>query len=423
MKKFVTATAAGLILASAALPATSIDVSAASKRTTITFWHAMNGQNQSVLNDLIDKFNKSQKKYTVKATAQGDYSTLQQKFMAAAKSKKLPVMAQSAYSSVPVYVKNGLISPMDSYVNASGKKAISKMYKAFTSTTKYNGKFYSVPFAKSLRVMVYNQDILDKYGLSVPKSWEDIQKDAPILAKDGIAAVGFDQSFGQELQSMAKAAGVNFVDGQSKKYKAHFNSKKVVAAATVITDMLNKGEALTAGADKYGTASFAAGKTAVYFASSAGLPTIASQMPEGMNWSTTTLPSYKGKVATLVGGNDLVMSSGATKSQKAGAWAFMKYLISKDATTEWAEGTGYLPLTKEAVNSDSYQAALKKYTWAKGSTDSLKYAFAAPVFPNYDAVWAYGADQVDSMITEKTAPKVALTKIQKEAKKLIKEGE
>ncbi|MDR2660595.1 MAG: ABC transporter substrate-binding protein [Lactobacillaceae bacterium] len=425
MKKFVAVSASLIVAAGALAPLTNLNVEAASKPTTITFWHAMTGNNEKVLEKLVKKFNNSQDKYVVKPTAQGDYSTLKQKFLAAAKSKKLPVVAQSAYTSVPDYVKNNLIANLNKYVkqdNNKGVKAINKMYKGFRTTAKYQGKYYTVPFAKSLRIMLYNQDILDKYNLSVPKTWNDLQADAKILSKDGIAAVGFDQSFGQELQNLAKSNGVNFVDGSSNKFKVHFNDKKVIEPADLIMNMINNKEALTAGADVYGNNNFASGKTLVYFASSSGLPVISASMPENMNWKTAVVPSYKDKINTLIGGSDLIVSNQASDKQKTGAWKFMQFLISKKSTTEWAKGTGYLPLTSKAVETTEYQEFLNANPNWKASSDSLKYAFSSPIYPNADAIWNIGIDAVDSMLSQKVEPKVALDKIQKEAKKLIKEA-
>jgi multiple sugar transport system substrate-binding protein len=422
MKKFVPVALAATILSASAVPA--LNVSAKDKKTTITFWHAMTGNNEKVLNKLIKKFNNSQDKYVVKPTAQGNYSTLQQKFLAAAKGKKLPVMAQSAYTSVPEYVKNGLIANLGSYVKAdkkAGIKAINKMYPGFKATAKYDGKYYSIPFAKSLRVMLYNQDILDKYNLKAPTSWDDIEKMAPVLAKDGIATVGFDQSFGQELQGLAKAAGVNFVDGSKDNFKVHYNNPKVIAATQLFTGMIAKGEAKTAGADGYGNNNFASGKTAIYFASSAGLPVIQAAMPEGMKWKTAVLPSYEGKTKTLIGGSDLIVANSANKKQKTGAWKFMQFLISKSATTTWAIGTGYLPLTESAVKSDKYQDFLTKNPNWKANADSLPYAFSAPTYPASDPVWSAGVDAIDSIISNGVDPKTALDKLQKDATQLIKD--
>ena len=145
--------------------------SAASKPTKITFWHAMTGNYAKALDEQIKAFNASQSKYEIVATAQGDYTTLNQKVIAAAKSKTLPDMAQATYTQVPDYAKNGIVANMDSQVK--GKDGLSKadlknIYPGFLEQAKYKGSYYAMPFSASVRVMFYNKSILDQYGLSVP---------------------------------------------------------------------------------------------------------------------------------------------------------------------------------------------------------------------------------------------------------------
>ncbi len=127
------------------------------KRVTITFWHGMNGPYQKALNQIITDFNKSQKQYKVVGTAQGNYTALQQKIMAAAKSRNLPTIAQTTYTTVPDYVKNGFITPLDQYMLKGDDKMSSSdlkdIYPAFLSSSKYQGKYYSVPFSKSTRIL------------------------------------------------------------------------------------------------------------------------------------------------------------------------------------------------------------------------------------------------------------------------------
>ncbi|MCI1918468.1 MAG: ABC transporter substrate-binding protein, partial [Lactobacillus sp.] len=100
-KSLLGAAAVVLGLGLAACGNSSSDKSSDSgKKVTITFWHGMNGPYQKALNGIISDFNKSQDKYVVKGTAQGNYTALQQKIMAAAKSKKLPTIAQTTYTTV-----------------------------------------------------------------------------------------------------------------------------------------------------------------------------------------------------------------------------------------------------------------------------------------------------------------------------------
>lgn len=86
------------------------------KRVTLTFWHGMTGTSQQTLNELVRNFNHSQSKYTVVASAQGNFANVQQKIMAAAKSDTLPTIAQTTYTNVPDYVHGQFIVPLNGYL-------------------------------------------------------------------------------------------------------------------------------------------------------------------------------------------------------------------------------------------------------------------------------------------------------------------
>jgi len=398
---------------------TSTVANAASKPTKITLWDAMSGPYADALQTQIDAFNHSQKKYTVAATSQGDYTTLNQKITAAAKSKTLPVMSQTTYTQIPDYVKQGIVTNLDDQIKGKDglkKAALNNIYPGFLQTAKYKGSYYSMPFSASVRVMFYNQDILDKYNLQVPKTWDDVAKMAEVLKPDGIAAIGFDKSYDMEWDGLVHAAGSELV---TAKGKVKTNAKPAVDAMSMITDMVKAGTAKTAGSDIYGTTNFVNGKTALAFSSSAGITATTQAAPADFHWGTAVIPSYKGQHATELAGNNLMVSATASKAQKDGAWAFMKFLMSDKQTEKWAEDTNYLPITKKAAQSKTYQDFLAKNPLSKAASDSLPGAFADAAFAGYNEYRTNMLDAVDSTLTKDTSAKDALDTLTKQTKQTI----
>lgn len=358
-------------------------VSAAKKPTKITVWHAMNGVYNDALKDEVADFNASQKDYKVEITGQGDYTTLNQKVMAAAKSKTLPTVAQATYTQVPDYAKNGIVKNLDQQVKGKqgwSKKDLKNIYPGFLAQTKYKGHYYAMPFSASVRIMLYNKTLLDQYNLSVPKTWDDIQAMAPTLAKDGIATVGFDKSYDMELNGLMHAVGVEGVDAKGK---IHIDDPKAVKAADMLNQLLQQGYAKSAGSDMYGTNNFVNGKTDLSFTSSAGIAATKQAAPDGMEWGTAVVPSYQGKTATQFAGNNLVLTSQDNKKQAAGAFAFMKYVMSDKETVKWAKATGYLPVTKKGAASKDYKKYLQANPMAQAGSNSLKYGFSDPAFTGF----------------------------------------
>lgn len=391
----------------------------------ISFWNGMNGPYQKALKKIINDFNSSQSKYKVVSTAQGDYTALQQKIMAAAKSNSLPVISQTTYTTVPDYSKNNLIEPLDNYMlkgdNKLSSADLKDIYPSFLSSSKYQGKYYSIPFSKSVRVLYYNQDILDKYNLKKPATWEDIAKDSEVLKSHGIYGMGFDKSWDMEFEGLARQAGNPLVGVDGK--QVNLDSADTLKAANFIMDMVKDGTAKTAGEDFYWTQAFTQGKSAFYAGSSAGVTQMVAQAPKSLHWGTMPLPSYNGKKATEIAGNDIVMFKSASAEQKKGAWAFMKYLMSTKETAKWAKATGYVPLRKSATKTADFKDYLKKNTYNQAAVDSLPNGFQSNAFLGFSEYRTKLLETVDAMLTKNEPVKKALTNLQTETEKIIKDNQ
>ncbi len=53
-----------------------------------------------------------------------------------------------------------------------------------------NGKLNALPIAMNTHTFYYNQDVLDKYGLTVPKTWDDIIDMGKVLAEHDLYVLG-----------------------------------------------------------------------------------------------------------------------------------------------------------------------------------------------------------------------------------------
>lgn len=397
---------------------TSHPKSAASSRVTITFWHGMTGPRKTALNKMIRDFNQSQSKYKVIGHSQGNSTALQQKITAAAKSKTLPTIAQTAYTNTPDYVKGGFVTSFDSYIN---KTELSDIYPAFLQSSKYQGKYYAMPFSKSVRVLFYNQELLKQEGLSLPKTWTDIQKLGPQLKAKGITTIAFDQSYDAELDGLVRQSGASFFPHPNN--KVNIASKRALAATHIIWDMLQNGTAVTAGTDGYGSTKFLAGKTLFYSGSSAGISTMLASTPKGIHWRTAPLPSYQGKRATTIAGSDIIMFKSASTAQRKGGAAFVKFLLNKKQTIYWAEKTGYVPLVKSAQTDKGYQQYLAKNPTAKAAEQSLSFGFQDPAFLGYNQARLAMLKAISEMTANHVTPEKALPALQTQMEQIVKSAQ
>ena len=98
--------AALVMAASISLPAlsgcgakTNSNTTATSGEQEITFWYSNSGSGKDAINQLVSEFNAANKgKIKVKASYQGSYADVQQKFSAAVQSKSTPAILQNRLS-------------------------------------------------------------------------------------------------------------------------------------------------------------------------------------------------------------------------------------------------------------------------------------------------------------------------------------
>lgn len=383
----------------------------AQKRVTITFWHGMTGNSQQALNTLIRNFNHSQTTYKVVPQAQGNFGNVQQKITAAAKSQTLPTLAQTTYTNVPDYVHGGFAVPLDGYLKS---QTLSQIYPTLRTSSRYQGKTYALPFSKSTRVLYYNRDLLKQYHLQVPQTWAALQRESIQVKAQGITGLALDQSFTAELDALSFAAKTPLLQK-----KPQLTSVRTVAATHVIWDMLKAKTARTAGTDGFGNVQFLKGKTLFFAGSSAAMGIMQASTPKGMHWSAAPFPSYRGKRATTIQGNDLVLFKSASPKQRRGAAAFMTYLLQKKQTLKWAKATGYLPLTTAALKGTDYQRYLKRTPAAKAAYQSLAFGHQDQAFYGYSQSLNALNQTVNQLSTLQTTPEKAMRQLQPQVEKIV----
>ena len=296
---------------------------------------------------------------------------------------------------------------------------LKSIYPGIATNLKYHGSYYQIPFATGTRIMFYNKDILDKYHLSVPKTWSELEKIGQQLKGDGITGVAFNKSYDFEFETLAYDAGNRLI---TPKYQAKIDTPASIKAMTAITSMLQDKTAVTAGLDNYFNVPFVQGKIFAGFGSSATIQQIASTAPKDMHWGTAVMPSFEGKASSVLGNNGISVFKGASAAQIKGAVKFMKFLMSKKIQTQWAKASGYVPVVSTATKSSAYQAYLKANPPYQAAIKAYDDAFSSTPFIGYNTYRNNLLDAVDQTVSKKAAPKTVLTQLQKQAETILKDN-
>lgn len=391
----------------------------------LTFWHAMNGPHQEALTKLTDSFNESQDKYFVKEENQGDYSTLNQSIIAGGASGTLPTMAQLTPGNTPTLSEDGLLLALDDILMGEDgftQEQLDDIYEGFLSSSVYNGSTYAIPFSKSARVMYYNQDLLDEYGVDIPETWDQVVElgEMMVANDDDAVAIGFENGIEMEYETMARQNESIFIN---EDLEVDIAGAESVEALELFMDMIDKGYARTAGEDGYFSGPFGRGESALYIGSSAGTPHVVPVAEENnVNWSTAELPTIKGNELTLFAGNDLGVFTSASDEEQQAAIAYMSFLLEAENSAEWAMASGYLPISESALANEDYQAFLEEHPEALAATKELAYGMSSPIFVGYEEYRNVMISVLEEVVVNGRDVQDALTEVETKTIEIIEKN-
>jgi multiple sugar transport system substrate-binding protein len=117
------------------------------------------------------------------------YQDAQQKFIVQGRTGK-PDVIESVLEGMIAYQRAGLLEPINDLFDqwADKDQFIPSTIKALT----INGKLYGVPYNTNVRVLLYRKDLFQKYGLTPPKTWDELLKDAATISskESGVQGLG-----------------------------------------------------------------------------------------------------------------------------------------------------------------------------------------------------------------------------------------
>jgi len=307
---------------------------AVAARVTIIFWHTMAGELGVVLNQEVQAFNASQKKYEVKAFYKGDYIESLTSFSAAVQAKKPPDLIQ-----VFEVGKGIMLQPKGIIFPAAALKAqlpVAQFFPALRAFYSVNDELMAMPFNVSVPVMFYNADALKAVGYDAahfPKTWQALEKLAGVLHEKGFVCA----------YTSANPAWV-LVDS--------FMALNGVSHEALLPHLERLRRWQQAGYFEYGgrvdnaTVLFTSQHCALFSQSSGAFTTLMKMAPFKMGVAPMPIDTQwtKTRHANVVGGGALWAVANRSPAVYRGIARFYEFLALPSVQMRWHIKTGYLPL-------------------------------------------------------------------------------
>ncbi|WP_416353200.1 ABC transporter substrate-binding protein [Agrilactobacillus fermenti] len=368
-------------------------------RTEITFWHAMNGPNEKVLQKIVAQFNQKQHKYWVTPIYEGSYGLLQSKYTNTLHSNVTPALVQIDQGNGAAMIGIDNYVPMQKFIDRDHFDT-NQIYPSAMRAYSIKGQLLSMPFNSSTAVLYYNKDLFKKYGikpLSQSPTYSEVRTAAQQLTQKshqevkGITLQIYDW-LANELVANQNVSVVDHGNGrEAVATKSNMNTPEMRRTFQWVQQMIKDGSFQNYGTGSSASANQMAGflsqKLGIFMQSSAAMSSINKSAK--FHYGVCYMPHPDGVKANgvAIGGASLWITKEKDKAIQEGAWQFVKYAASPVAQAQWQVGTGYIANNKRSLQVPVLAKAIAKNPNLKVPVDQLlgaqqNAASAGPFYAN-----------------------------------------
>jgi len=332
-------------------------------RIEITFWH-MSPVGSATFSDtrrIITEFNQSQDVYFVKGTG-FSFWDYWDKIAVAISSRTAPDIGLSTIDDVPIRAEAGVLYNLSELIDADPEGIeIDQLYESQLSFATYDGHLYALPFTATTRVLYYNLDMFTQAGLSeddIPTTWSELHtvaKQLDIVEGGVIQQLGFDPTYGNATyHGYLWQAGLDFFD---EDLNPTLNTQGHIDVLQWMIDFNSEfsRSQLTAFGDAntmLGINPFAGERVAMMIEVDSLYQTI-KEAEADFNFGVTSIPiPDEGGIRVNWGSGfsvEMYDNNKNTPDKKAGAWEFLKYLMSKETQKDLSETNGWIMAHRGAM--------------------------------------------------------------------------
>lgn len=326
-------------------------------KVKIEFWHALGGDiGRDVLTRFIDEFNASQDEVEVVPIYQGNYNDTLTKYRLAVQAGNAPHLVHVFEIGTRFMIDLNSTAPLQPFIDR-GDLELEHLVENVLNYYTIDGQLYSMPFNTSNAILYYNKDMFREAGLDPekpPTTFSEFREYAKKMTGDGKYGFG-NYVYGwyfEQLMAVSNAEYVNNGNGRlAPATAATFNSEAGVRILQWFLDMLNDGSYLNTGRDGNALrAAFVSGQVGMRIGSTGGIASTLADIGDRFELGTAFLPAPDGveRGGVVIGGGSIWMTKGFSEEETEGAWKFLRYLTSPEATAYWHVNTGYFPIDRRA---------------------------------------------------------------------------
>ncbi len=380
----------------------------------LKLWQGINPpSNRDVFEKLVAKFNQTHPDLQVQSIFAGDLDKQLPKILTAVVGNVTPDILAFYPQITGQFVELQAIKPLEEWLNESPVKA--DVSSNLLAELQLDGHLWSVPFYTSNLGIFYRPDLFEAAGITeTPKTWEELREVAKKLTLDKNGdqipeQYGMLLPLGKEewtvfswFPFLLSAGGEIVTNG-----RPNLTNPGARSALEFWETLIKDGSATLSPPERgYEEDAFFAGRIAMQIT---GPWTYITKYK--VNYDTFPIPASVTHATVTGSGNLFVMKT--TPEREKAAWKFLEFVLSEEFQTEWAIGTGFLPVNQKSVNSKEYQEYVSRNPWLKVFIDQVGVSGYRPTIARYNRISDGLGRAIESTLLGKSSAKAALENAQK----------
>ncbi len=152
----------------------SLAGNAMAQQTTLRVFSGGQNQRPDLMRKLFDEYQKANPSVKIDIETGGATSELQRQYLSTvlnAKDSAIDIYLIDIVNPAQ-YMGAGWLEPLDGYVG--GPSAMKPYLPVYSQANVVNGKVAAMPAFADAMFMYYRKDLLDKYGIKEPKTWDEL---------------------------------------------------------------------------------------------------------------------------------------------------------------------------------------------------------------------------------------------------------
>lgn len=376
----------------------------------LTLWQGVNPPpNRDVLQKLVDKFNQTHPQIQVESLYVGQGDQQMPKILSAVVGNAPPNLLWYAPMITGQLVELDAIRPLEDWLNRSPLKA--EIDPALQEAIVLEGHTWAIPFDVNNVGIFYRPSLFQAAGITeIPTTWEALRQVAQKLTIPEKNQQGLLLPLGKGEWTVFTwlpfmwSGGGELLDPSSGASPVQLVNSGAIAALQFWQDLISDGSATLSQPERgYELDGFLAGKVAMQIT---GPWTLGQLQDTGVDYAVMPIPIGV-RPATSIGGENLYIFKTTPAEEKA-SQVFAEYVLSEEFQTEWALGTGYLPVNLKSRQSLTYQEFISQQPVLKVFLEQAKYGRSRPIFPGYNRISENLGRAIESVLLQKSTPEAAL---------------